>query len=177
MAQSPHVIATTKAPAQHEASGFPPFDTSTYPSQIFWLTITFSLLLLVVWRIAGPRINAAISGRRSAINGAIAEATKARSEAEAVHQSYETILAEARANAQAIAEQTRHALNEEIAKSKAEADNQSRQAMSEAEAQIAASRENAKAHVALAARDSAIAIVQHLTGDRISAEQAQDALR
>ena len=33
--------ATTEQPAPHEGSGgFPPFDTSTFPSQIFWLVVT-----------------------------------------------------------------------------------------------------------------------------------------
>ena len=73
---------TTGVPAKKEG-GFPPFDTTTFPTQFFWLVVTFAFLFTVMWRLAGPKINAAITNRRGTINGAIAEAGKARAEAEA----------------------------------------------------------------------------------------------
>src|SRR5712675_2062753 len=109
---------TESTGAEHKAAGFPPFDTSTFPSQLFWLAITFAFLFTVLWRVAGPKINAAITNRRGAINGAIAEAGKARSEAETAQAGYETALASARARANAVAEETRVKLNGEIAKAK-----------------------------------------------------------
>ena len=84
--EAPHTAATTEAPHQ---GGFPPFDTTTFPSQLFWLTVTFAFLFTVMWRVAGPRINQAITSRRGAINGAIAEASKARADAEAAQGQYE----------------------------------------------------------------------------------------
>lgn len=167
---------TTEVPAKHEAAGFPPFKTETFPSQLFWLAITFGFLFTVLWRAAGPKINAAITNRRNAINGAIGEATKARAEAEAAQAGYETALAGARARGNALAEETRQTLNAEIAKAKAEADAQAHDAMAAAEARIASTRETAKAHVKTAARDAAIAIVERLTGDKVSAEDATTAL-
>ena len=165
--------ATTEAP---KSGGFPPFKTETYPSQIFWLVVTFAFLFVVLWRVAGPRINAAITGRRGAINGAIAEASKARGDAEAAQASYEVALAGARAKANAMAEETRQKLNAEIAKAKAEADAKAHDAMAAADARIAKTRETAKAAVGTAARDAAIAIVERLTGDKVSAEEATQAL-
>ena len=70
---------TTEAPKQE--GGFPPFDTTTFPTQFFWLVVTFAFLFTVMWRLAGPKINKAITNRRGTINSAIAEATKARAEA------------------------------------------------------------------------------------------------
>src|SRR6185503_14666540 len=166
--------ATTEAPKQE--GGFPPFKTETYPSQIFWLVVTFAFLFVVLWRVAGPRINAAITGRRGAINGAIAEASKARGDAEAAQASYEVALAGARAKANAMAEETRQKLNAEIAKAKAEADAKAHDAMQAADARIAGTREAAKTAVTAAARDAAIAIVERLTGDKVSAEDAAKAL-
>jgi F-type H+-transporting ATPase subunit b len=163
---------TTEAPASHKAAGFPPFDTTTFPSQLFWLGITFAFLFTVLWRVAGPKINAAITNRRGAINSAITEAGKARGEAESAQAGYEAALAGARGRANALAEETRQGLNAEIAKAKADADAEAAKAMAEADARIAATRETAKAHVATAARDAAIAIVERLTGDKVSAEDA-----
>jgi F-type H+-transporting ATPase subunit b len=105
--EAPTTTETTGVPAKHEAAGFPPFKTETFPSQLFWLAITFGFLFVVMWRVAGPRINAAITTRRGAINSAIADAGKARNESEAAQAGYETALANARARANALAEETR----------------------------------------------------------------------
>lgn len=168
--------ATTEVPAKHEAAGFPPFKTETFPSQFFWLAVTFGFLFVVLWRVAGPRINAAITGRRGAINAALAEAGKARASAEAAQAGYEAALASARAKANALAEETRQSLNAEIARAKAEADAEAAKAMHEADTRIAATRESARAAVGTAARDAAIAIVERLTGDKVSAEEAASAV-
>lgn len=170
----PVTHTTTEAPKKE--GGFPPFDTTTFPSQLFWLTVTFAFLFTVLWKVAGPRINGAITHRRGVINGAIAEAGKARGDAEAAQAAYESALAGARARGNALAEETRQKLNAEIAKAKAAADTQAHDAMAAAEARIGETREAAKAHVKTAARDAAIAIVERLTGDKVSAEDAAAAV-
>ena len=170
----PATTATTEVPKKE--GGFPPFDTTTFPSQLFWLALTFGLMFVVLWRLTGPRINAAITNRRGAINGAIAAAGKARADAEAAQAGYENALAAARSRANALAEETRQGLNAEIAKAKADADAQAAQSMHEADARISATRETAKAAVGTAARDAAIAIVERLTGDKVSADEAAKAM-
>ena len=170
-----HAATTEGTEAKHKG-GFPPFDTSTFPTQFFWLAVTFVFLFVVMWRVAGPRINAAITGRRGTINGSINEAARARAEAEAAQGAYEDALAKARARANALAEETRATLNAEIAHAKAQADAKAHEAMTAADARIAATRENAKSAVTAAARDAAIAIVERLTGDKVSADEAAEAL-
>jgi len=156
--------------------GFPPFDTTTFPSQIFWLIVTFGFLFVVLWRVAGPRINAAITLRRNTINAAIEAATRARGDADAASAAYQTALAGARARANALAEETRQKMNAEISKAKADADATAAAAMQAADARIQATRTQAKAHVTNAARDAAIVIVQRLTGETVSPEDAAKAV-
>ncbi len=175
--QAEEPVHTTTSTEHPQEGGFPPFDHTTFPSQIFWLVVTFAFLFTVVWRLAGPRINGAITSRRGAINGAIAEASKAREEAEAAQAGYESALGAARSRANALAEETRTGLNAEIAKAKAEADADAAQAMAAADARINATRDTAKAAVGVAARDAAIAIVERLTGDKVSADEAAKAVR
>jgi F-type H+-transporting ATPase subunit b len=174
LAEEPVTHATTET--AHKQGGFPPFDTTTFPSQLFWLAITFAFLFTVLWKVAGPKINAAITNRRGTINGAIAEAGKARAEAEAAQAQYEASLAAARTRANALAEETRQKLNAEIAKAKADADAKAQDAMAQADARIAKTRDSAKAAVSTAARDAAIAIVERLTGDKVTADEAAKAL-
>ena len=173
MAETTHTATTEAA---HEG-GFPPFDTTTFPSQLFWLAVTFAVLFVVMWKLAGPRINSAIGNRRAAINDAIEAARKARGDAEGAEAAYRTALAGARARAGALAEETRQSLNAEIARAKADADAEAAKAMAEADGRITATRQAAKAHVGTAARDAAIAIVARLTGETVSPEDAANAVK
>jgi F-type H+-transporting ATPase subunit b len=174
MADTSATTATTEAP--QKSGGFPPFDTTTFPSQLFWLVVTFGFLFVVLWRLAGPRINGVITARRGAINGDIQAAQQAREAAEAASGAYQTALAAARTKAVSLAEQTRQSLNAEIAKAKADAEAEAATAMAAADKRISATREAAKSHVAKAAGDAAIAIVAKLTGETVSEQDAASAI-
>jgi len=52
MAEPAATTATTGVPGGHEPAGFPPFKLETFPSQLFWLVITFGFLFVVLWRVA-----------------------------------------------------------------------------------------------------------------------------
>jgi F-type H+-transporting ATPase subunit b len=177
MADSSATTATTEAPAPHHAAGFPPFKTETFPSQLFWLAVCFAFLFVVLWRIAGPRINGVITSRRSTINADIAAADQARGDAEAASATYQTALAGARARAQAMAEDNRQKLNGEIAKAKADAEADAHRAMADADARISTTRFEARGHVIKAAEEAAIAIVARLTGETISSTDAAAAVK
>ena len=166
--------ATTETPKQ--GGNFPPFDTTTFPSQFFWLAVTFAVLFTVLWKVAGPRIKGAITLRRGAINGAIEAANAARAEADAAGTAYDQTLASARRKGQALAEETRQKINTEVAGEKARAEAQAAAVLAEADARIAATRATARTHVAETARDAAIAIVARLTGETVTAEVAAKAI-
>jgi F-type H+-transporting ATPase subunit b len=166
--------ATTEA-TQHKGT-FPPFATETFPSQIFWLTVTFAFLFVVLWKVAGPRISGVITSRRSTIHADIEAAQKARGDAEAASAAYEAALQGARARANALAEETRQKLNAEIASAKAKADEEAAHSMASANARIAATQAAARGAVAKAAEDAAIAIVARLTGETVSPADAAAAV-
>jgi len=169
--------ATTQVPAKPEGAGFPPFKTETFPSQIFWLAITFAFLFVVLWRVAGPRIQVVIRTRRGQIDGDIASAQRFRSDAEGASAAYQSALAAARSRAQAHADENRKRVAAEIDKAKQEADAAALAEIAKAEARIAASRKEARGHVAKAAQDAAVEIVARLTGDNVAADEAASAVR
>ena len=51
--------AHTEQPAGHNS--FPPFQAQHYPSQLFWLTISFVLLYVLMAKIALPRIGSILA--------------------------------------------------------------------------------------------------------------------
>ncbi len=162
----------TVAPAQQETGGFTPFDTKTFPSQVFWLTVTFAFLFVVLWRLATPRIAGIITARRDRINGDVQAAEQHRKDAEGASAAYETALAGARARAHKLAEENRQRLSEEAARDKAAADATAQKDFTAAETRITATRAEARTHVVSAAQEAAIEIVSRLTGETVSADEA-----
>jgi F-type H+-transporting ATPase subunit b len=169
--------ATTEVPAKHEGAGFPPFKVETFPSQIFWLAVTFAFLFVVLWRVAGPRIAGTIATRRGRITDDLAVAQSNRTGAEAADAQYRTALAGARARAQSLADANRKATNEALERNRGAAAARAHEDIAQAEARIATARDAAKTHVVKAAEDAAIEIVAHLTGDRVSPDDAAAAVR
>jgi F-type H+-transporting ATPase subunit b len=169
--------ATTAVPPKPEGAGFPPFKTETFPGQIFWLVITFSFLFVVLWRVAGPRIAGVITVRRNRISDDLSLAQRHRTDAEAASAAYQSALTGARTRAQALAEENRKAVIDDVNTAKATADAKAAADFAQAETRIAASRGEARSHVAKAAEEAAIQIVAHLTGDSVSGDDAAAAVR
>ena len=78
MADSPTTEGTQAQGGEH--AGLPQMEVTTFPSQLFWLAITFGFLFVVLWRIVMPRLNYAIATRNQTINGDLEAAEKAKIE-------------------------------------------------------------------------------------------------
>src|SRR5215468_9171743 len=103
--------STAHTEADGGSGGFPPFDPSTFASQLVSLAIAFVALYVIVSRIALPRVGSVIDARQNKIEGDLAEAQKLKDESEAALKAYEDELAAARSKAQAIGAETREKLN------------------------------------------------------------------
>jgi F-type H+-transporting ATPase subunit b len=170
-------MAAAETTGTEAPTGFPPFKTETFPSQLFWLTLTFTFLFLVLWRVAGPRISSVIAERQDRIDKDLGDAERHRRDAEKASTAYESALAQARQKAQNVAEDNRKRIGAEVDRAKAQADSEARQATAAAEARLVTVRAEAKGLVAKTAQEAAIAIVSRLTGDTVSAEDAAAAFK
>ena len=155
--------AHTEADGGH-GGGFPPFESSTFASQLVSLVIAFVALYVIVSRIALPRVESVIDARQNAIEGDLAQAQKLKDESDAALKAYETELASARSRAQAIGNETREKLNAASEAERKKLEDQLTTRLAAAEKQIAATRETAMSNVRGIAADAAGAIVQRLTG-------------
>lgn len=163
--------------AEHPQGGFPAFRTETFAGQILWLAISFGLLYYVMSKVALPRVRHILEDRRVRIAADLEQAAEFRSHADEAGKAYELSLAEARAKAQAIAQETRAALATEadIRRKALEADLAGKIAASEAT--IRERTESAMSNVRDVAAEAAAAIVERLTGhmpDRLKVEAALD---
>jgi F-type H+-transporting ATPase subunit b len=163
MAES-HGGTESHTEADGSSSGFPPFDSSTFASQLVSLVIAFVALYLIVSRIALPRVGALIDARQNAIEGDLAQAQKLKDESEAALKAYESELAAARSRAQAIGAETRDRLNAASEAERKTLEEQLAAKLADAEKTIAATRTTAMGNVRSIAAEAAGAIVQRLTG-------------
>jgi F-type H+-transporting ATPase subunit b len=155
--------AHTEADGGH-GGGFPPFESSTFASQLVSLVIAFVALYIIVSRIALPRVGAVIDARQNKIEGDLAEAQKLKDDSEAALKAYESDLARARSKAQAIGAETRDKLNAAAEAERKTLEGRLAVKLADAEKTIAATRATAMSNVRGIAADAAGAIVQRLTG-------------
>jgi len=155
--------AHTETDGGHD-SGFPPFESSTFASQLVSLVIAFVALYIIVSRIALPRVGAVIDARQNKIEGDLGEAQKLKDESESALKAYEADLATARSKAQAIGAETREKLNAASEAERKSLEDTLSVRLTEAEKTIAATRATAMGNVRGIAADAAAAIVQRLTG-------------
>lgn len=80
----------------------PQFDFSTFPTQVFWLVVSFMALYLIAWKTALPRISGVLEARQRKIDDDLDRAGASKQEAEAVLAEYEQALAENTARAQGL---------------------------------------------------------------------------
>jgi len=154
----------------------PQLDTSAWPTQLFWLAITFLALYFIISRVAIPRTGGVILRRRASIEGDLARAQQLKGETDAAVQAYEAALAEARAKAQGIATENRNALSAEIEAERSKLDRALAAKVSDAEKQIGAARTKALADVKAIAADIAANIVSALIGTKVTKEAAGEAV-
>ena len=77
----------------------PQLDPEFFASQLFWLVVTFSFLLVFLWRISLPRIGNVLEKRERKINEDLTAAKELQSEAENIQDKIEQQLKQARSDA------------------------------------------------------------------------------
>ena len=74
----------------------PQLNPEFFVSQLFWLVVTFTFLLIFLWRISLPRIGSVLEKREKKINDDIAAAKELQEKAEAIQKILENKLRNAR---------------------------------------------------------------------------------
>ena len=158
--------ATTKTVGQEGGahSNFPPFDPSTFPSQLVWFAIAFGFLYWYMSKRGLPQLGAVIEGRKAQIARDLDEATAMQQKADAAAAAHERTLAEARAKAQSLAQAARDAAMADAQAKRQALEDELADELAAAEREIAAMRASAMANVAEVARETAGAIVERLGG-------------
>ena len=110
---------------------------------IIWSGLWFLIILIVVWKVALPKLTKMLDERSAAIEGNIAKADEAQKQAEAALEEYTRQLAEARTEAGEIREAAREDGKKIVAEAKDAATSEAARITATAHTQIEAERQTA----------------------------------
>ncbi len=154
----------------------PQLEVATYASQLFWLAVIFGILYVILARVALPRIATVVEERRDKIADDLDEAAILKRQSEEAIQAYETALAEARAKAIAMAQETRDKLQAETDQQRAKLEAELAAKIDEAEARIREVKEAALSNVQTIASEAAETIVEQLLGEKPDSQTVTSAV-
>lgn len=103
---------------------------------IFWTTVVFTLLVLLLKKFAWKPILSAVDERNKSIKDSLAQAEKARSEMSELTASNEKIIAQAKVDRDVILKEARDMKNEIISEAKDKANKEAEKLVSTAKEQI-----------------------------------------
>lgn len=104
----------------HAKGGLPQLDVSTYPSQIFWMIIVFTIMYFFFAKKSLPEISATIENRSERITSDLDSAERLKEEVASVQKSYEESLAGARDESSAMFTEIEQSIKEKTEKHSAE---------------------------------------------------------
>jgi F-type H+-transporting ATPase subunit b len=164
--------------AQGGASGgLPQFDPTWWGGQIVWLALIFLVLYLVLAKGLLPKLGKTIDEREGKISGDIADARRLKQEAEAQAAAAEAELAEARSKAHKTAADAKAKAAANAAERQAAEEAKLNERLATAEAEIRAARDQAMANVSTIAVETAQAIVEKLTGEKVTKTAVKAAVK
>lgn len=82
--------------AHAEPDGLPQLDPSSWPSQIFWLLVTFLVLYVILAKRVLPDISTTVENRKNHLDADLKSAEQLHAEGEAALAAYESSLVQAR---------------------------------------------------------------------------------
>jgi len=151
-----------------ENGGMPQLNPEFWVSQIFWLTLTFGTLYVVLSKLILPKISANLESRKSQISDNIEAADKQREESEAKLKEYEEIISKSKSEAKNIFNQAREKALKNINIKKEVLDKQIDEEIKKAENEINQFRKDAPAKIIKIAIETSSELTQKLIGAEIN---------
>ncbi|MEJ0094369.1 MAG: F0F1 ATP synthase subunit B' [Methylocella sp.] len=148
----------------HGPSAFPPFEAANFAPLLIWLALSFGLLYLLMSKVALPRVENILKARAEKISKDLDEAHAFREQSEKTAAAHEKTIADARAKAQALAQDKQAKINADTDAKRRALESELNAKLMASEAQIADTKAKAMTNVAGIASDAAAAIVERITG-------------
>ena len=147
-----------------ESEGMPQLNPEFWISQIFWLTLTFGVLYVVLSKFILPKISANLELRKSQIQENIEAAEKQRQGSEAKLKEYEEIVVKSKIEAKNILKDAREKALKNINSKKETLDQQIDEEIKKVEKEIDVLKKNAPEKINKIAIETSSEILKKLIG-------------
>ena len=151
-----------------ESGGMPQLNPEFWVSQIFWLTLTFGILYLVLSKLILPKISSNLEFRKSQISDNIEAAERQREESEAKLKEYDEIISKSKSEARNLFNQTREKVLKDINIKRDILNKQIEEEIKKAEEEINLLRKNSPAKINKIAIETSATLIQKLIGADIN---------
>ena len=151
-----------------ESGGMPQLNPEFWISQIFWLTLTFGILYIVLSKLILPKISANLELRKSQIQDNIEAAEKQRKDSESKLKEYDDIIFKSKLEAKNIFKDSREKVIKDINNKKETLENQINEEIKKAEKEIEVVKKSAPEKVNKIAIEASSELVKKLIGAEIN---------
>ena len=151
-----------------ESGGMPQLNPEFWISQIFWLTLTFGILYIVLSKIILPKISANLELRKSQIQENVEAAEKQRESSEAKLKEYDEIILKSKIEAKNIFKDSRDKALKNISKKKEALDKQIDEEIKKVEEEIGELRKSASQKINKIAIETSSELVKKLIKTEIN---------
>ena len=151
-----------------ESGGMPQLNPEFWISQIFWLTLTFGILYIVLSKLILPKISDNLESRKSQILENIEAAEKQRQNSEEKLKEYEDIVSKSKMEAKNIFNQAREKALKDISAKKDVLDKQIDDEIGKAEQEIKELQKSAPDKINKIAIETSSELIQKLIGAEVN---------
>ena len=151
-----------------ESGGMPQLNPEFWISQIFWLTLTFGILYIVLSKLILPKISNNLESRKSQILENIEAAEKQRQNSEEKLKEYEEIVSKSKMEAKNIFNQAREKALKDISAKKDVLDKQIDDEIGKAEQEIKELQKGAADKINKIAIETSSELIQKLIGAEVN---------
>ena len=151
-----------------ESGGMPQLNPEFWFSQIFWLTLTFGILYIVLSKLILPKISDNLESRKSQILENIEAAEKQRQNSEEKLKEYEEIVSKSKMEAKNIFNQAREKALKDISAKKDVLDKQIDDEIGKAEQEIKELQKGAADKINKIAIETSSELIQKLIGAEVN---------
>lgn len=168
-------LVALAAPAAYAA--IPQLDPTWFPSQIFWLVISFGLMLVLVRTAIAPSIDTVLTTRAEAIASAMREAENYRNQAAQANQDMNAAIVGAKTKAASMTQEVQAQAAHRAGETVQALDQELKAKLSKAETAIANAKATAMGELQENAATLTQAIVEKLVGVSINTSDALNVTR
>ena len=151
-----------------ESGGMPQLNPEFWISQIFWLTLTFGILYIILSKLILPKISANLELRKSQIQENIEAAEKQRESSEAKLKEYDDIISKSKLEANNIFKEARENVLKEINTKKETLDKQIDEEIKKVEQEINLLRKGASEKINKIAIETTSELLVKLIGTEVN---------